>query len=121
MMLAMGYVGIAIPNRADVPMNEQLFVLTTQKKKTNHVLHLLLCVPTLGLWAIVWIIIASINHSKNVQVDYKINTLMHYKSQGMDDSESNQRLKSDTSSNNLTKIRIVFVIIAAVFIYVALR
>jgi len=102
-------------------MNEQLFVLTSQKKKTNHVLHLLLCIPTFGFWAIVWIIVASVNHSKNVQIDYKINSLMHYKSQGMSDNESYHQLKSDTSSSNLAKMRIVFVIIAVVFVYFALR
>lgn len=102
-------------------MNEQLFVLTSQKKKTNHVLHLLLCIPTVGLWVVVWIIVASVNHSKNVQIDYKINTLMHYKSQGMSDVESYQQLKSDTSSGNLSKMRIVFIIIAATFVYYALR
>lgn len=102
-------------------MNEQLFVLTSQKKKTNHVLHLLLCIPTLGIWAIVWVIVASINHGKNARIDHKINSLMHYKSQGMNDSESYQQLKTDTSANNLATIRIVFVIIAVVLVYFALR
>lgn len=102
-------------------MNEQLFVLTNQKKKTNHVLHLLLCIPTLGLWAIVWISVASVNHSKNVQIDYQINTLMHYKLQGMSDNESYQQLKFDTSSGSLVKMRIAFAIIAVVFVYLALR
>jgi hypothetical protein len=36
-------------------MNEKLFVLASQKKTTNHVLHLLLCIPTFGLWLIVWL------------------------------------------------------------------
>jgi hypothetical protein len=102
-------------------MNEQLFVLTSQKKKTNHVLHLLLCIPTLGFWAIVWIIVASVNHGKNARIDHKINSLMHYKSQGMNDKESYQQLKTDTSANNLATIRIIFVIIAVVFVYFALR
>lgn len=102
-------------------MNEQLFVLTSQKKKTNHVLHLLLCIPTLGFWAIVWVIVASVNHGKNARIDHKINSLMHYKSQGMNDNESYQQLKTDTSANNLTAIRVVFVIIAVVFVYFALR
>jgi hypothetical protein len=35
-------------------MNEQIFVLASQKKTTNHILHLLLCIPTFGLWFIVW-------------------------------------------------------------------
>ncbi|OPK11863.1 hypothetical protein [Pseudomonas sp. VI4.1] len=102
-------------------MNEQLFVLASQKKKTNHLLHLLLCIPTLGFWAIVWIVVASVNHGKNVQIDHKINSLMHYKSQGMTDNESYQQLKTDNSSSNLATIRIVFIVIAVVFVYFALR
>jgi hypothetical protein len=34
-------------------MNDQLHYLTSQKK-TNHILHLLLCIPTCGLWLFVW-------------------------------------------------------------------
>lgn len=33
-------------------MNDQLYYLTSQKK-TNHILHLLMGVPTCGLWLFV--------------------------------------------------------------------
>lgn len=29
-----------------------------KSKKVNHILHLLLCVPTFGLWVIIWILIS---------------------------------------------------------------
>lgn len=40
-------------------------------KRVNHLLHLLLCVPTAGLWAIPWIIMAAMGGEKRkvVRVD----------------------------------------------------
>lgn len=41
---------------------EQCAAITTHTQKTpNHVLHLLLSIFTVGLWIIVWIIIAMTN------------------------------------------------------------
>ena len=37
---------------------DALAVLHRQRRKTNHVLHLLLTVFTCGLWAPIWIILA---------------------------------------------------------------
>lgn len=28
-------------------MNDQIYYLTSQKRKTNHILHLLMCIPTM--------------------------------------------------------------------------
>lgn len=36
-------------------------MVTYSKKKTNHVLHLLLSIVTLGVWIPVWIVIAVVN------------------------------------------------------------
>lgn len=49
-------------------MNEKLFVLASQKKTTNHVLHLLLCIPTFGLWLIVWLLVAGSNSKHNARI-----------------------------------------------------
>ena len=40
-------------------------------KRVNHMLHLLLCVPTAGLWAVPWIIMAATGGEKRkvVRVD----------------------------------------------------
>ncbi len=44
-------------------------VLLSQKKKTNHLLHLLLSIITGGLWLIVWWAIADSNTNKNRKID----------------------------------------------------
>lgn len=36
-------------------------MVTYSKKKTNHVLHLLLSIVTVGVWIPVWIVIAVVN------------------------------------------------------------
>jgi len=60
-------------------MNEKLFFLTTQKKKTNHILHVIMTVLTGGLWLIVWFFVASSNQGHNKKLDKQINQIMHYK------------------------------------------
>ena len=32
-------------------------VLLVRGRRVNHILHLLLCIPTVGLWAIIWILL----------------------------------------------------------------
>lgn len=39
------------------------------KHQTSHILHLLLCIPTYGLWAIVWILVAISNSNKRDAID----------------------------------------------------
>jgi hypothetical protein len=46
-------------------MKEQL----KSKHQTNHVLHLLLCIPTFGLWVIVWRIVAVFNEGQREAID----------------------------------------------------
>ncbi len=53
-------------------MNAKIFHLTSQKKKTSHVLHLLLCIPTAGLWLIVWAICGLSNSIENRRIDREI-------------------------------------------------
>ena len=50
----------------------EVAVMLSQKKKTSHVLHLLLSIVTAGLWAIVWIIVALSNSMENARIDRKI-------------------------------------------------
>jgi len=97
-------------------MNEQLFVLTNQKKKTNHVLHLLLCIPTIGFWVIPWLIIASSNSAHNSQIDGQINNLMHYKVQGLSDVETFNRLKIDANARRIRDGRIFMAVVIAITI-----
>ena len=47
-------------------------------KRPNHILHLLLCLPTVGLWAIVWIALIVTGGEKRqiISVDDYGNTLI---------------------------------------------
>jgi hypothetical protein len=45
--------------------NNELLLLEMRKKKTNHVLHLLLTLITMGLWVLVWIIMSHSNSRYN--------------------------------------------------------
>jgi hypothetical protein len=39
------------------------------KHETSHLLHLFLCVPTLGWWVIVWALVALSNSRKRDEID----------------------------------------------------
>ena len=95
-------------------MNDQLFVLHSQKKSTNHVLHLLLCIPTGGFWVIPWIIIASGNSTHNREIDTEINILMNYRSQGLSNAEAFKRLKKGASARWIRE-DCIFIVAAIVF------
>ena len=46
------------PTRVILVKGESKASRQARQKKPNHVLHLLLCIPTLGLWLIPWFIIS---------------------------------------------------------------
>ncbi|PMU12779.1 hypothetical protein C1X90_34975, partial [Pseudomonas sp. GP01-A9] len=69
-------------------MNEKLFVLTSQKKNTSHVLHVIMTVLTGGLWLIVWGITMRSNDAHNKKLDKQINQIMLYKTQGLSDVDT---------------------------------
>jgi hypothetical protein len=62
-------------------MNDKLYYLTSQKKNTNHILHLLLCIPTCGFWLLVWGITMRSNDRHNRKIDWQISQLMESKVQ----------------------------------------
>ena len=49
--------------------DQEVAVMLSKKKKTNHVLHLLLSVVTLGVWVLIWILVAISNSSENSRID----------------------------------------------------
>lgn len=49
--------------------------LLSKKKKTSHVLHLILSLVTVGLWIPVWIIVCISNAIENYKVDRQIDKL----------------------------------------------
>lgn len=102
-------------------MNEKLFFLTSQKKSTSHILHLLLCIPTFGLWLIVWFVVASSNQSHNKKLDQQISQIMQYKTQGLSDTDTYNQIKSDQLNSDVLQGRVVFVILVVVFLYFYLR
>ncbi len=56
-----------------VPYTDQeVAVLLSKKKKTSHVLHLLMSIITVGLWIIIWILVAISNSNENAKIDRKI-------------------------------------------------
>ena len=56
-----------------VPYSDQeVAVMLSKKKRTSHVLHLLLSIVTFGFWLIVWVLVAANNGSENAKIDRKI-------------------------------------------------
>ena len=55
-------------------MNPDFMILQLQqrKKKTSHVLHLLLSVLTGGVWLVIWALCSIANASQNSKIDKEI-------------------------------------------------
>ena len=55
-------------------MNPDMMILQLQqrKKKTSHVLHLLLSVLTGGFWLVIWALCSIANASQNSKIDKEI-------------------------------------------------
>ena len=51
---------------------QEAALLLSKKRKTNHILHLLLTIITGGLWVIVWILVAISNSSHNSSIERSI-------------------------------------------------
>ncbi|MFK3606646.1 hypothetical protein HBO23_30445 [Pseudomonas sp. WS 5532] len=102
-------------------MNEKLFVLTTQKKKTNHILHVIMTVLTGGLWLLVWGITMRSNDAHNRKLDKQINQIMLYKTQGLSDTETYKQIKNDELNSEVLQGRVIFVILVIVFLFFYFR
>jgi hypothetical protein len=102
-------------------MNEKLFVLTSQKKNTNHILHVIMTILTGGLWLIVWGITMRSNESHNKKLNKQINQIMLYKTQGLSDTDTYKQIKNDQLNADVFQGRVIFVILVVVFLYFYLR
>ncbi|WP_159813720.1 hypothetical protein [Pseudomonas sp. 18058] len=102
-------------------MNEKLFVLTSQKRSTNHILHVILTVLTGGLWLIVWGITMRNNDAHNKRIDKQINQIMLYKTQGFSDADTYKQVKKDELDYDVLQGRVIFVVLLVVFLYFYLR
>ena len=69
-------------------MNPDFMILQLQqrKKKTSHVLHLLLSVLTGGVWLIVWALCSIANASQNSKIDKEIEQVQTMQMQQMRES-----------------------------------
>ena len=56
-----------------VPYSDQeVAVLLSKKKKTSHILHLILSIVTAGLWIVIWLLVGISNANENAKIDGKI-------------------------------------------------
>lgn len=101
-------------------MNEKLFILASQKKNTNHILHLILSILTGGLWVIVWIIVAISNNSHNNRIQSEMGHIMHYKAQGLSDVDTYQQVRADKKQASTAKWKAIGAIGVALVIYIVL-
>ncbi|WP_339441835.1 hypothetical protein [Pseudomonas proteolytica] len=102
-------------------MNEKLFVLTNQKKTTNHILHVILTVLTGGLWLLVWGLTMRSNDAHNKKLDKQINQIMLYKTQGLSDTDTYKQIKNEQLNSDVLQGRVIFVILVVVFLYFYFR
>ena len=66
-------------------MNPDFMILQLQqrKKKTSHVLHLLLSVLTGGVWLIIWELCSIANASQNSKIDKEVEQVQAMQMQQM--------------------------------------
>jgi len=65
-----------------------------ERYKTNHILHLLLSLITVGLWVPVWVLVAVSNWNERVKVDKKLKEI---------NTAKPGRYMSDTMSDAMIK------------------
>ncbi|QJI35963.1 hypothetical protein [Pseudomonas sp. ADAK13] len=98
-------------------MNEKLFLLTSQKKNTNHILHVIMTFLTGGLWLFVWGGTMRSNDSHNKKLDMQINQIMHYKTQGLSDTDTYKQIKNEQLNSDVFQGRVIFFVLVVVFLY----
>lgn len=63
---------VAKPGTTVSYSQQEVSVMLSRKKRTNHVLHFLLSIVTIGFWVVVWILVALSNSMENARIDRKI-------------------------------------------------
>lgn len=97
-------------------MNERIYVLNGQKKTTNHILHLLLCIPTAGVWLVFWFLVAMQNSRHNRRIDNKISRILEHKEDGKSDVEAYQAIRNEDQYKNKVFLIIIIVIVFIVYL-----
>lgn len=67
-------------------------------QKVNHILHLLLCIPTVGLWIVVWILVWISSSLEISRLERKIKEYYSEKSKLVAKSNSHTPEGDDTAS-----------------------
>lgn len=100
-------------------MNERIYVLNGQKKTTNHILHLLLCIPTAGLWLVFWFLVTMQNSRHNKRIDKKIARILEHKESGKSDVEAYQVIRNE--DHYKSKVLLIIIIVIFLIIYLNSR
>ena len=53
-------------------MNKEQLLARRADHKTSHVLHLLLCIPTIGLWIPIWFLVALSHRIERGKIDRRL-------------------------------------------------
>ena len=53
----------------------ELLLQDINNQKTNHILHLIMSILTLGLWIIIWVIVDGYNHNKTKKLKEELKAL----------------------------------------------
>lgn len=99
-------------------MNEKLFFLANSKKKTNHILHLILTLLTFGFWVIVWVIVAINNNNYNSRIESEMGQIMGYKEQGLSDVQTYRQIREDKARAAQNKAKAVIAVIVGIILVV---
>jgi len=52
--------------------NHEVLISLSNKKKTSHILHLILSIISCGLWIPIWLLVVLSNSRENSKIDKKI-------------------------------------------------
>ena len=61
--------------KCGTPLNQDITDLESKKKTTNHILHLLLSLVSVGFWLPLWLLVVVSNSWENSSIDNKIKKL----------------------------------------------
>lgn len=70
---------------------------------------------------IVWGLTMRSNDAHNKKLDKQINQIMHYKTQGLSDTDTYNQIKNDQLNSDVFQGRVIFVVLVVVFLYLYLR
>ena len=70
---------------------------------------------------LVWGIAMRSNDAHNKKLDKQINQIVHYKTQGLSDTDTYKQIKNDQLNADVLQGRVIFAVLVVVFLYFYLR